>query len=78
MKLKTVQLTIICLYAAAIVFAVLTAVLRSPVMIVLAMAAVIAQTVVRICFWKCPHCGRILGKQLGPQHCRYCGEKVEL
>ncbi len=78
MNLKKAQKLIICLWVAAVICAILIALTENLVFAVLGIAAIIAQTVVKLQFWKCPHCGKFLGKQLGPQHCRHCGEKVEL
>ena len=28
-------------------------------------------------WWRCPHCGRHLGRiSIGTQHCKYCGESI--
>ncbi len=78
MNLKKAQKLIICLWVAAVVCAVLIALTRDFWYVVIALAAMIAQVIVRLKYWRCPHCGKFLGKQLGPQHCRNCGQKVEL
>ncbi len=78
MKLKTVQKVIFALYGVMLVCWLLMAVTKSLLFAVPALAAVFIQPIFKLLYWKCPHCGKFLGKQLGPQHCRNCGEKVEL
>lgn len=35
-------------------------------------------TVFKLIFWRCPHCGRLLGKmRLDTEYCYYCSEKLE-
>lgn len=38
----------------------------------------VVYTVVKLVFWRCPHCGRLLGglRQYSKE-CYYCGENVE-
>ena len=38
----------------------------------------ILYTVFKLLFWRCPHCGRLLGKiRLDTEFCYYCEEKLE-
>lgn len=37
---------------------------------------VIAATVIRSIFWRCPQCGRVLSKG-SPAHCSFCGWSEE-
>ena len=35
-------------------------------------------SVVRILYWRCPYCKRILGPEKDIEDCPYCGEKIIL
>ena len=37
---------------------------------------VFALFILTILFWKCPHCGKYLGRSIG-EYCPHCGEKLE-
>lgn len=40
-------------------------------------AMFLALLVVELRFWRCPHCGRRLGRDV-KQFCTHCGEKLDL
>jgi len=38
----------------------------------------ILYTILKLLFWRCPHCGRLLGgMKLRSENCYYCEEKLE-
>ncbi len=38
----------------------------------------VAYMAVKLLFWRCPHCGRLLGGlRLTSKYCYYCEEKIE-
>ena len=38
----------------------------------------VVYTAVKLLFWRCPHCGRLLGGlRLSSKYCYYCEEKIE-
>ncbi len=78
MKLKTVRLVSGILWVAAVLFTLMMASTENIVFLCIASAAVIAEVILRLRYWKCPHCGRYLGKAMWPQYCKYCGKKIDM
>lgn len=38
----------------------------------------VAYMVIKLMFWRCPHCGRLLGRlRLHSEYCYYCEGKIE-
>ncbi len=43
-----------------------------------ALVLCVVYTVVKLLFWRCPHCGRLLGDlRQHSEYCYYCEEKIE-
>lgn len=80
MKLATARLILRALIAAVAAALILGFVgLYSMVLAIeIAIALGVVYTAVKLLFWRCPHCGRILGSlRLDTAECYYCKEKLE-
>lgn len=49
---------------------------KQTVFMVLTYVVILAYFVLTCIFWKCPHCGKYLGRSIG-EYCPHCGEKLE-
>ena len=81
MKLRTVKrLYHILLLAAVIVTVMAYHVWPLPVYLTVGVGLLLAMGLLVQKFWRCPHCGKPLGKMnISPVvHCPHCGKKVEL
>ena len=64
-------------YAAGAVAAVVGALISSVPTVIGGAAVCIAATLFHDIFYRCPHCGRYLGRVTPSGYCRYCGKKIE-
>ncbi len=78
MKLKKVQTICNWLLVAGLVFTALVVVIKSFMCVLLALGAMLAHAIFKLCYWRCPSCGSFLGKEMGPRHCKHCGEKLDI
>ena len=76
MKLKTVKRLMTGLGIAAVAVVLLGNASESPPAVALGVALVIVEVVVSITLWRCPHCGRWLGRRRG-RFCPHCGRELE-
>lgn len=83
MKLKTVRTFNRILSGTALALALLLSIVRSynePARIVLAVAVgilLVGVLVLKLVFWRCPHCGARLGRDV-KQYCTSCGKPLDL
>lgn len=76
MKLKTVKRLMTGLGIAAVAVVLLGNASESPPAVALGVALVIVEVVVSIALWRCPQCGRWLGRSRG-RFCPHCGRELE-
>jgi hypothetical protein len=76
MELKTVKIIylIIALLGLAVFAVGLFA--DSTIISVIGVAVIISAVIFHVIFYRCPCCGRYLGKNIGG-FCQYCGEKLD-
>lgn len=76
MNLKKVKYLIYALGAACVPMFLLLYATRSLVFLWLAMAFGVAIVVVNLRFWRCPHCGGNLGRDVS-HYCTHCGHRLD-
>ena len=81
MKLKTVNLVmniLLGIVLAIIPFTFLMPVFAEPVAVVILTVLTLAALVLNAIFWRCPDCGRGLGKRWSIAYCPHCGARLEI
>ena len=76
MKLKTVRRLMTGLSIAAVAVTLLGYVAGSPPAVALGVALVTGGATVSLALWRCPYCGRWLGRRRG-RFCPHCGRELE-
>ena len=64
-------------YAAGAVTAVVGAVIPFVPTVIVGAAVCIAAVLFHGIFYRCPHCGRYLGRITPSAYCRHCGKKID-
>ena len=77
MSLKTVQKVIWALAAVFLLFVLLAYASESTLFFVFASLSVVGLVSFNLCFWRCPHCGQHLGRDVR-RYCTHCGGELEL
>ena len=77
MNLKQTKLTVYGLIIGIILCALLIEFTKNVAFAMLALLLAVVLVVVNLLFWRCPHCGEYLGRDVG-RFCTYCGEELEL
>lgn len=77
MKLKQVKYLIWALAIACCVMIILISVTESMVFFWLMMAFLAAGLAVNLALWRCPYCGRYLGRDVS-RYCTYCGKELDI
>ncbi len=78
MKLRTLQRICISILIAGLALILVAKITASPVPLILAMVGALVAVILRLVFWKCPHCGRYLGQNTWIKHCPHCGNALDL
>lgn len=76
MDLKKVKHLIWALAIACVVMIALLGITKSVVFLWLMLAFAVAGIAVSLVLWRCPYCGRHLGRDVS-QYCTYCGKKLD-
>lgn len=76
MKLKKVKYLIYTFAAACVLMIILLDVTKSVVFLWLTLAFAAVGVAVNLAWWRCPHCGMHLGRDVS-QYCTYCGKKLD-
>lgn len=74
MKLKRIRWICYALFALALLFCGLM--YLHPAFLIGCLAALISLVSVNLFFYRCPHCGRHLGREVG-DYCQHCGEELD-
>ena len=56
--------------------AILGALMKTSWLMVAVIAAVVIWSVLMLCWWRCPRCGKSLGHLDQKTYCPYCGEEL--
>ena len=75
MKLKTLKIIQNALWGLTFLCLFFTYILDNGIFAYISIAFVAVIVTVRIVFWKCPHCGKLLGRNT-KYFCSYCGKKL--
>ena len=76
MNLKKTRKVILSLFVAIFVTGMAAGILESMVFAVITLGLCVALVAVSLTFWRCPHCGEYLGRNVG-QYCTHCGKKLD-
>lgn len=78
MKLKITKAVLYLLAAAVAVLFILQVGRGGTPLLMAACGVLVLYLIVYALFWRCPHCGKHLGKDLNVRKCRHCGEKLDI
>lgn len=73
---KTVRIVYICVLVGAALAAMLGAVLSSTAVMIAGMGVMLLDVIFHFLWYRCPHCGRHLGRSWG-DYCPRCGKKLD-
>ena len=76
MSLKKVKHLIYALSAACALMIILIGITKSVVFLWLMLVFAVAGIAVNLAWWRCPHCGEHLGRDVS-QYCTHCGKRLE-
>ena len=62
--------------AIAAVISLIGALTNSAVIIMIGIGVILLATVLNVCFYKCPHCGKYLDRNPPNGFCPHCGKKI--
>lgn len=65
------------LFAAGVAIGLLSLILDSFGLMIACMVLMIAGVIQYMIFYRCPSCGRHLGRGFPPNYCSHCGEKLK-
>ncbi len=77
MKLKTVITVSRISYVLVILLFLIALIWRARLFYWLALGLIVLLAVFSLIFWRCPECGRSLGRDRC-EYCRHCGRKLDL
>lgn len=77
MKLKTVKILQYALLGLAILCMALLYVKESRVIDILGVLSAGGAILVNLIFWRCPKCGKWLGRDSGGSFCKHCGTAID-
>ncbi len=77
MKLKTVKILQYALLGLAILCMALLYVKESRVIDILGVLSAVGAILVNLIFWRCPKCGKWLGRDSGGSFCKHCGTAID-
>ncbi len=78
MKLRTVKTVFFCLTIVGFLLYLPARALELSVLLVIAAVCFLAALIIQLIFWKCPACGRHLGRGLWAKYCKYCGKELDI
>lgn len=76
MTLKRTQVLFIVLMLVAILIMTIASGLDSGASLAAGIVVTMLDLAMYIAFWRCPHCGRFLGRDVG-DYCTHCGKKLD-
>lgn len=78
MRLKTFKLIRYLLWAAAAILVLVLAITRLDLFLWLVAGWALAYAAFELAFWRCPDCGRWLGREKRIAYCPYCGKELDI